>query len=258
MRLSQAGQHIKNITTNFNRLAYRHDMHMVFEDFLYFGAAAFSNAVDKVNYDAREKEYLRRMKRYNEDESELFAVLLAELVMCFEVGGPNDYLGLIFMQLNLGNKFTGQYFTPYDISLLMAQMKFTKEDIEEAIAEKGHITISDPCVGAGGMIIAAYQVIGELGFNPQQIMRVTTQDVDLRAVLMTYIQSTILNIDNTVILGNSLTLECRDVWRTPSRFLRLSAMLSKLSSGKQPTNKNLLELEDFAKVNEQGQLTFAI
>ena len=220
--------HLTNMIKTFESFRYKYDLINVFDDFLYLTAAAFSNAVDKVNFEKREEEYLRRINKYSKAEAAKFPELLGELVMCCEVAGPGDHLGSLFMGLGLGNSAKGQFFTPYHVSQAMAGVIVTKESIDKHIKEKGYFTLAEPTCGAGGMIIAVYELVLKLGYNPQVVMRVTSQDVDIKAVLMTFIQSTLLGIDNTVILGNTLAMECRDVWRTPSRFLRIFAALNNI------------------------------
>lgn len=246
-------EHLKNMQKIFNSFQYKHDIFSVFEDFLYMSASAFSNAIDKVHYEEREKEYLRRINKYSKEDQALFPKLLSELVMCFERGGPNDYLGRLFMDLDLGNKFKGQFFTPYPVSKLMTSMILSKESIEKAVKEKGYITLSEPTCGSGGMIIAAYEVISNLKLNPQQVLRVTSQDIDFKAVLMTYIQTTLLGIDNTVILGDTLMMEKRDVWRTPGRFLRIYGLLESIGKSKDISSEVLDEYDR----EEGGQLVLS-
>ncbi|MGA4519253.1 N-6 DNA methylase [Solibacillus silvestris] len=241
--------HFKNLVKAFESFRYKHDLINVFEDFLYLTAAAFSNSVDKLNFDKREEEYLRRIKKYSKAEAAKFPELLGELVMCFEVGGPNDHLGNLFMELGLGNSAKGQFFTPYPVSQMMARMIVSKEDIDKHIKEKGYFTLCEPTCGAGGMIIATYEAVMELGYNPQVVMRVTSQDIDIKAVLMTFIQTTLLGIDNTVILGDTLALEERDVWRTPSRFLRVFAALNNISG----TPISTVEMDEYDHVEEIAQ-----
>lgn len=252
-------QHYKNMVKLFESFRYKHQIHEVFGDFLYLTASAFSNSVDKVHYEKRESEYLRRIKKYEKQEYDKFPLLISELVMCFEVGGFNDHLGKLFMDLGLGNSFKGQYFTPYSVSKAMASMVFDEENVKKHIDEKGYMTLYEPTCGAGGMIIAASDVVYSMGLNPQQILRVTSQDVDLMAVLMTYIQTTLLGLDNTVILGNTLTLEQRDVWRTPGRYLRiLASMETSLNKAKEITSEKLDIYDGILELEDSGQFVLAI
>lgn len=251
-------KHYQNMVKIFHSFRYKYDIMDVFEDFLYMSAAAFSNSVDKIHYDKREAEYMRRIKKYKKPDSDKFPELLSQLVMCFETGGPNDYLGKLFMELDMGNKYRGQYFTPYHVSKLMASMTFSEETVRKHIAEKGYMTLYEPTCGAGGMIIAAYEVVENMGLNPQQVLKVTSQDIDFKAVLMTFIQTTLLGLDNTVILGDTIKMEQRDVWRTPSRFIRLFASMNNLyGKPEEITSESLDEFEGLIDL-EDGQYVLAI
>lgn len=251
-------EHYQNMVKIFTSFRYKYDIMDVFEDFIYMTAAAFSNSVDTVHYEKRETEYMRRINRYEKKDSEKFAEIISQLVMCFEVGGPNDYLGKLFMDLDMGNKYRGQYFTPYTVSVAMASMVFNERDVRMHINEKGYMSLYEPTCGAGGMIIAAYEVVKKMGFNPQQVLKVTSQDIDFKAVLMTYIQTTILCIDNTVILGNTLMMEQQEVWRTPSRFLRIFANLNKLHSKPEEITSELLDECEELIDEKDGQYVLAI
>jgi type I restriction-modification system DNA methylase subunit len=71
--------------------------------------------------------------------------------------------GQVVGELELINGHIGQCFTPYDVSRLMAEI--TLQDAEDLIREKGFITLMEPASGAGGVIIAAADVIAKQGFD---------------------------------------------------------------------------------------------
>ena len=90
-------------------------------------ACSLSNPVDKFHYEEREKRYLKIIKKYNKREQEQFPELAAYVVMALEENPEQDFLGSIFMELNLGDKSNSQFFTPYHVCELMA--KVTEEDL---------------------------------------------------------------------------------------------------------------------------------
>lgn len=102
------------------------------------------------------------------------------------------------MELNLGNKSTSQFFTPYHICELMA--KVTEEDVIAIVKEKGYITISDPCCGAG-----AKKQLEKVNLNFQNHVLVAAQDIDETVALMCYIQLSLLGVAAYIKVGNSLT-----------------------------------------------------
>lgn len=85
----------------------------------------------------------------------------------------SDVLGNIYMQSGMGSKITGQFFTPYHLSLLMARMT-TMQNYNEN--EKFHV--NEPTCGGGGSIIAVAQVLKENNVNYQNVMEVVAQDLD--------------------------------------------------------------------------------
>ena len=131
----------------FNQLTNRHRSWDVWRDFIVMYACALSNPMDKQHYDDREALYLRTIKKYNKQEQPLFSELAAHTVMALEDNPEQDFLGSIYMSLNLGNQHNGQFFTPYHICELMAEV--TMQDSVLKIEKEGYITINDPCCGAG-------------------------------------------------------------------------------------------------------------
>ena len=69
----------------------------------------------------REARYLQVIGRYERQEIERFACILAVLVGWLECGFA-DCLGDLFMSLEMGDAWKGQLFTPFHVSSLMARM----------------------------------------------------------------------------------------------------------------------------------------
>lgn len=170
-------------------------------------ACSLSNPVDKSHYEEREKRYLRIIKKYNKQEQKLFPELAAYVVMALEENPEQDFLGSIFMELNLGNKSTSQFFTPYLICELMA--KITEEDVAAIVKEKGYITINDSCCGAGATLIAAVnearKQLEKVNLNFQNHVLVAAQDIDETVALMCYIQLSLLGVAAYIKVGNVFT-----------------------------------------------------
>ena len=78
-------------------------------------APAMARSRYKELYDKRENEYLEVVKRYDKNVfGTYFPQMLADLTRLL-LESPKDYLGTIFMELNLGKHFNGQFFTPSHI-----------------------------------------------------------------------------------------------------------------------------------------------
>lgn len=210
----------------FNQLTNRHRSWDVWRDFIVMYACALSNPVDKEHYDEREALYLRTIKKYNKQEQPLFPELAAHTVMALEENPEQDFLGSIYMSLNFGNQHNGQFFTPYHICELMAEV--TMDDAVQKIEQDGYISINDPCCGAGATLIAgvhaARKRLEKAGYNYQNHVLVVAQDIDQTVALMCYIQLSLLGVAGYVKVGNSLTDPITEndskenYWFTPMYF----------------------------------------
>lgn len=212
-----ASNHQAELGKLLRSVGYRHGLWQVFRDFVAMSALAISNAVDRGQYAAREAEYLKIVERYTKEEANEIARGLSLVVMGLEAG-MSDFLGSLFMSLELGDSWKGQFFTPYEVSRLMAQMSLG-DDTQAKIERKGFISVCDPCIGGGAMIIGAAHALHDAGINYQQHMHVVAVDVDIVSVHMAYIQLSLLHIPAIVYHGNSLSNEIWSAWRTPAHVV---------------------------------------
>ncbi len=199
----------------FNDIAHHKHRYDVFRDFVTISAISLHNAVNKV--ESLENEYMQIIKPYAKNEVNAFAELFADLVMMLEPQ-PRDVLGELYMELNLGNKNAGQFFTPPHISELMAEMVYG-DQLKEF--EQPFITLSEPTCGAGGMVLAFVKTMIAHGHNPADKLWVQCTDIDRLAALMCYVQLSLWHVPAQVIVGNSLTLETREVFYTPAHYMGL-------------------------------------
>ena len=212
---------IDDIVKDIEKAAYAVDTSKFVSDLFECGAIAISNAVDLAQKDKREEKYLQIIRSYKPDQqkklTEIFAKVYALLAsVVYDDGKFNDNLGEIFMRCNLGNKNAGQFFTPYHISELMARVTIDETLVKEKIADDGILAINDPCCGGGGMIMAALEVLHDLGVNYARNCFIEANDVDLRCVHMTYLQLALAGVPAIVRHQNTLTRECWSVWYTPA------------------------------------------
>lgn len=166
--LRSRSDHQRELVKVVSDLGYRHGHWQVFADFVEMGAAAMSNAVDLGSREEREKRYMEVVKRYRSDEVGKFPQMLALLTMALEEEST-DVLGRVFHDLELHNKWSGQYFSPYPLCRMMAKMIIgDKAELEVRIAERGFVTAHEPTSGSGAMIIALAHEMSELGINYQK------------------------------------------------------------------------------------------
>lgn len=187
----------------FTDLCQRKSSWEVWADFVAMAAIAISNAFDREGktHDDREKQYIRTIKRYNQTEQQIFPTLLALLVKALEDDPDQDFLGEMFMGLNLGNHWKGQFFTPYNVCRMMSEI--TIADLKERIEENGWVGIHDPCCGAGALLIAARNTMVRQKLGPTAALYVA-QDIDRTAALMCYLQLSLLGCAGYVVVGDSL------------------------------------------------------
>jgi hypothetical protein len=205
--------YVREFTKIFESLCYRYDRWSVFADFLFLAAAAF---MQRVQFDPeREQEYLHTIGRYDRDrEAPLFPKLLAVTTLALDER-PHDFLGHLSGELGILSKWGGQFFTPYDLSRLLAELTLDPEAIT-ALPFGQFVMLNEPACGGGSMVIAVYDYLREKGVDTQHKVFTVVQDVDHRAIHMTYLQLALLDIPARVILGNTLKNEVRAVYHTPS------------------------------------------
>lgn len=214
----------KEFLDTFGQLTSRHRAWDVWRDFTIMFACSISNAIDKTHYNERENRYLKIIRKYNKQEQNLFPSLSAYTVMALDENPEQDFLGSIFMQLNLGNGANGQFFTPYHVCELMAKISMGN-NVAQEVKEKGYITIHDSCCGAGATLIAgiheARKQLEKDGLNFQNHVLIVAQDIDEIVALMCYIQISLLGVAGYVKVGNSFSepISIKDTsenyWFTP-------------------------------------------
>ena len=193
-----------------------------------------------------EQRYKYIISQYTKEQAEEFSKLLALLVLGLEEK-HQDFLGQVFSELNLGNSNKGQFFTPYHISKMMAEINFV--DLEKEVDTKGFITLSEPCCGSGGMIIAYAETMKEQGYNYQHQLYVEAVDIDDICFKMTYIQLSLLGIPAKVIRGDSLAMRYFEVYYTPFYFLsNFEYKLRQIMTHKQDIIENKTKIEKSAQL----------
>lgn len=99
----------KEFLSVFNRLCHSRNSWQVWADLISAIACSLSNAADRIpeHFEAREKEYTQCIKRIGSVEA--VAKILAIIVMALESNPDQDFLGKMYMALNLANHRKGQF-----------------------------------------------------------------------------------------------------------------------------------------------------
>lgn len=224
-------------------------------------ACSICNAVDrrKEAYERREKQYERSIKALG--GVDIPAQMLGIITMALEENPNQDFLGNLYMNLNLGSHWHGQFFTPYNVCELMAKMQIG-DGCRAEIESKGYLSVCDPCVGAGAMLIAAATAFRECKVNYHTSVLFIGQDIDPVVAKMAYIQLSLLGCPGYITVGNSLTNpqtghvlfpeenEGQDLWIMPLFMhqtweMRRTAMLMRKLFGGIETTVKTMEKEHF-------------
>lgn len=222
--------HQKAFAKIFDGLVGRYSRWQVWQDFIVLSACSVSNMVDKSHAEKREKTYLSIAGKYSPEEMSAFSRMLAEIVLGIESNPDQDFLGELYMNLELGNSQAGQFFTPYDVCRMMARVTI-EETVREKVEQHGWVAVNDCACGAGATLIAAANECLRQGVNYQTRVLFTAQDIDWIVGMMCYLQLSLIGAAGYVEITDSLikpTL-CVDrrgliprpgpnVWYTPMYF----------------------------------------
>lgn len=216
MAVTFRNDHQKQFVDEFKRLIGKYSSWQIWEDFVVMTACAISNRVDQRNYEKREALYMSRVKRYDPKDAQVFPKLFSIVVDALDTNPEQDFLGELFMQLELGSYWKGQFFTPYSLCRAMAELQFT------GFPDKPYISVNDPACGAGATLIGFANVIKSKGYNYQERILFAAQDIDQTAALMCYIQLSLLGCAGYVVIQDTLSKPTitadSDVWYTPIYF----------------------------------------
>jgi hypothetical protein len=136
------------------------------------------------------------LDRYSRAEGEEFGRLLGIYTDAVEADPFRDILGRLFMRLDVNSAHSGQYFTPWDVAIAMARMTFDRTEFERLVEAKGAVTVCDPAVGSGVMLLSyATVVYDEFGRWGTSKLRLYGQDIDMRCVHMCRIQIRMNGLD---------------------------------------------------------------
>lgn len=203
---------IKPLLDILRRFSGRVEMRQVFRDFLWLAACRIGDPFDPVHREQRAEETSKIRSQYSDTELALFdemlMFLLKTIPVCVNIGRFEDILGRVLEELNFGNKRLGQDMTPPDMARLMAKI---------VVREKsGEITtVNDPASGSGMLILTYAEEMARTGRNYCFEMAAMAQDIDLRCVLMSYIQLSLYGIPAVVLHADTLLAKEYGRWYTP-------------------------------------------
>lgn len=215
----------KGIYERFRYLSDRYGRWEVWADFITMSACSLCLS----DRQQREEEYVNIVKHYKPEEIQRFVEMFALTIEALEVNPNQDFLGDLFMRFDLGSTWKGQFFTPYHVCELMS--KLTARDLQAQLEQQTWISVCDPAVGAGALMIAFTQECISQKINYQNDVLFVGQDVDRTAAMMGFVQLSLLGCPGYVVVGDSLLhplvgpsvllpvqQEGQEIWYTPMLF----------------------------------------
>lgn len=224
---------LDEINRLIERLLYRMDRYSVLSDVFEIAAITVSNRFDRRStvYEARENRYKEIIRKYDEDERDVIVKVFTEIYLLLTGmvdRGFDDYLGKLYMMSGTSNSVAGQFFTPYDVSCMCAEVAVDEESLRRSMESNEIITLNEPTCGSGGMILAAVEALHRRGFNYSNNLLVKCGDVDSRCVYMAYLQLSLAAIPAVILHQNALTLETWETWHTPALCLNWMRFVDKV------------------------------
>lgn len=215
----------QGIVKLFSELRGKWQLWELWQDAITMFAISISNTVDKRFAEQREEEYLNIASKYSKAEMNIFVKIFAEIVKQLESEQQQDFLGDLYMQLELGSHWHGQFFTPYNVCEAMAALEF--DPICDPLTVKP-ISVMDCACGGGALLIAAAHAyrksIESTGLNAQWYLSVYAQDISKVTALMCYVQISLIGYAGKIKIGDSLLNPLTDadngsnIWYTPMWF----------------------------------------
>ena len=137
------------------------------------------------------------------------------IIQAFQDNPWQDLLGDVYMRLGIGNKKTGQFFTPYHLAEAMARLNLDRQMVEDAVYARGYITVNEPAAGGGANVIGCAHVLHDWGINYQTQAWFVCQELSELTALTCYVQMSILGMAGVVQVGDTLKMDFRHSLYTP-------------------------------------------
>lgn len=188
----------------FREMCYIRSAWQVWSDLISMIACTLANSTDPEKEGTR---YLDREREYKQCAERLGGVdkpaqCMNVIVEALERNPEQDFLGELFMELELGNHWKGQFFTPYCVCKAMSSI--VAGDVDKQIEERGYISVCDPACGAGATLIATVSDMKLSKYNFQNHVLFVGQDIDRVAGMMCYIQLSLLGCAGYIYIGDTL------------------------------------------------------
>jgi type I restriction-modification system DNA methylase subunit len=221
------------------RSIHDRDYYSVLGDFFEASAISVKNAVDLNDREVYEKRFADIAKSYGENGMKIFAECLSlftdEIHAAIHGNAMfRDFAGELYMASGTNSKGLGQFFTPYHVSRMMAECNLEKDRLISEIEENPDrvITFYEPTCGAGGLMVAAIDVMHSAGINYSHNMFINCGDIDPRCFHMSYLTLSLLGAPAVVRLGDALAMKYHRAWFTPAYIFNWPHFKKELNGGR--------------------------
>lgn len=217
---------VDSMLKKLDKAVYKVGVHEFLSDLFECGAIAISNKFDMRQAAKREERYLQIINKYDKSTQGLITELFADIFVLLtsqldSTARFNDYLGELYMRSETSNKHSGQFFTPYSVSRLCAEISIDKEKAMQCMEQNKVLTLNEPACGSSGMIIAAADILyNQCDFNISHNLFVECSDIDSRCVHMSYLQLAFTGIPAVIYRRNTLSMETWERWETPALIMQ--------------------------------------
>ena len=216
----------------FRQLAKGRSAEAVWDDMVSIISCTISNSNDPAaeRWLAREKEYFGICRKYDNDNDKIHMLsqLFAYVMTAYIDNPEQDFLGSMYMELNIGRNRKAKGFTSYDFCRKLWEMTLSQEETEKQIECQDRIVVLLPCCDAGGTMLASSHRIEELGYDPVRQAIYEGISEDPVVAKMCYIQAALAGLPARIIITKDICKtmnnsgsrilegdEISDVWYTP-------------------------------------------
>ena len=107
----------------FDHACTHHNHWTVWADFVIMAAISISNTVDTEHAEGRAETYAALVSKYDQSELACLTSMFGEVINGLDENPDQDFLGELFMTLELSNEHNGQFFTQYNVCKMTAKEK---------------------------------------------------------------------------------------------------------------------------------------
>ena len=179
---------IKSIIKKLEYFKYGKGAIEVYRDCIEHMALNLAISTDTELDNSLRERYEEIFKNYSNEDKQKAKEICVDITYLLAEFENNycDYLGELYMRVisEYGKPRLNQYFTPYHVSHLMAEMTLDMGNNNS----KKPITINEPCCGSGGMCVACLDVLNNKNINYLTDALIIANDIDETCVYMTYLQ----------------------------------------------------------------------